>query len=74
MTDDDWQALLDHDPADAELRLAYATWLRDEANDPVAAECMEWLAREGKRPDDLCQQDVRNENPFVRSWLPGDAV
>ena len=55
MTDSDWQKLLDKTPADAELRRAYATWLRDEADDADAADCQEWLAREGKQPHEYRQ-------------------
>jgi hypothetical protein len=50
MTEAEWRILLDRDPDDAELRLAYATWLRDDADDPVAADFQEWLVRERKRP------------------------
>jgi hypothetical protein len=50
MTEAEWRILLERDPDDAELRLAYATWLRDDADDPVAADFQEWLVRERKRP------------------------
>ena len=40
MTADDWWALIDASPDDAELRQAFAAWLQDEADDPVGAEAM----------------------------------
>ena len=50
MNDADWLKLLQAGPEDAELKLAYATWLQDEADRPLEAEAWRWLVREGKRP------------------------
>jgi hypothetical protein len=49
MTRDDWEGLLDEDPAEPQRRLEYADWLADQGLD-VEAEVQRWLAREGKRP------------------------
>ena len=50
MTRDDWEALLDRRRTDWELRLAYATWLQDEAGDTAAAEAQRYLAERRKAP------------------------
>ena len=44
MTDSDWQALLDNDPADSTLRLQYSDWLEDQGL-AVEAEVQRWLAQ-----------------------------
>jgi hypothetical protein len=50
MTAEDWWALVDRNPEDAEVRLTMATWLIDEANDQVSASALRWMGRHGKQP------------------------
>jgi uncharacterized protein (TIGR02996 family) len=50
MTEADWQALLDREPANNDLRLQYSDWLEEEGLMPEA-EVQRWLVRTGKRPN-----------------------
>jgi uncharacterized protein (TIGR02996 family) len=50
MTENDWQALLDRDPADPALRLQYSDWL-EEQGQMTEAELQRWLAHNGKYPN-----------------------
>ena len=52
MTDADWQALLDDDPADPQRRLEYADWLAEQGLE-VEAEAQRWLGRNRRCPDQL---------------------
>ena len=49
MTRDEWEALLDGDPADPQRRLEYADWLAEQGLE-VEAEVQRWLARQGRYP------------------------
>jgi hypothetical protein len=74
MTADDWWALIDASPDDAELRQAFAAWLQDEADDPVGAEAVRWMLRTGKRPEHLLpgskrwQQCGLEQCPWKAAW------
>jgi uncharacterized protein (TIGR02996 family) len=56
MTEADWQALLDQEPANDDLRLQFSDWLEEEGRMPEA-EVQRWLVRTGKRP-----------NPSIVDW------
>jgi hypothetical protein len=49
MTRDDWEGLLDADPADPQRRWEYADYLEEQGL-TVEAEVQRWLARTGRRP------------------------
>lgn len=50
MTESEWDKLLDATPGDRDLRRAYATWLQDEADEPLRASFQFWMADENKWP------------------------
>jgi hypothetical protein len=50
MTTEDWWALVEQNPDDAETREAFAVWLIDEANDPTGADGVRWIVRADRRP------------------------
>jgi hypothetical protein len=49
MIENDWWDLIDKDPADADLWLAFACWLQDEMDDPVGAEAVRWIVGTRRR-------------------------
>jgi uncharacterized protein (TIGR02996 family) len=50
MTEKEWDRLLDTNPGDGDLRLAYAIWLQDETDDLARAEFHRWLIEQQKWP------------------------